>query len=250
MTFLFNLFTFTLVVSLEIKSFMVNSESISSIYTEDYTKNYEALYLRPWRKKHELNIVNIEIILQQFSNSKVRWLDMFCGQGWHFSKFSDSIEKIGVDISESQLSLAKKRNPKAQFVLSDILNVNFKEESFNLVTCFWAAYCYLSSNDKIKKLIYNAIKWTRKKGVIYIEVLIPEYLKSFNQSKYSDNTKFSVIPRKSDYSEWSYSDLGGMHNMRSPPLELFIDLLSKNFNKVNIKHDSGFMIHVIATNKK
>jgi hypothetical protein len=82
-----------------------------------------------------------------------------------------------------------------------------------------------------------------------MEVLLPDDLQSFNQSDYSDLTGFRVDPRMPDYSEWSYEDAGGRHEMVSPPLEAFTDLFSRHFRQLEAEHDAGFMTHVIAQGK-
>jgi ubiquinone/menaquinone biosynthesis C-methylase UbiE len=229
---------------------MHDKKEILSIYDDEYAKKYETYYLQPWINKHNLNVFNIERILQEILFEKKRWLDICCGQGWHFSKFSPKIEKIGFDLSIPQLRMARKRNPDAVFIQADIFDVTFKNESFDIITSFWAAYSYLNSEVKIKKLINKAINWTKKGGAMYFEVLLPKDLESFNNSVYAKQTGFYLIPRKTDFSMWTYRDFGGIHNMRSPPLQLFLNMLTEHFTSVEAEHDSGFMTHVIAVGKQ
>lgn len=228
---------------------MLTLEEVVSIYNEKYAGCYEALYLSPWKKKHELNIQNLKRIMLDLPGHPKRWLDMCCGQAWHFSRFPAVIEKVGVDISEAQLKLARKRNPDARFIQGNILEIPFPKESFDLVTNFWAAYCYLNSYQLIKQLWKKAIEWTKTGGAIYFEALLPEDLKTFNASNYARRTGFQVEPRNPDFSEWLYRDTGGCHTMTSPPLDFFLTLLSPKFNRVEAWHDGGFMTHVIALGK-
>jgi SAM-dependent methyltransferase len=204
---------------------------ILSVYNKKYAESYESLYLDPWPKKHKLNLKNISDILQIYPHDKKRWLDICCGQAWHFSRFPGAIEKVGIDISAAQLKVAKERNPDALFIQNDILNIEFPDDSFDLITCFWAAYCYLNSFELIERLLKKVIDWIKMDGVLYFEILLPEDLKSFNQSDYAVKSGFSVIPRKTDFSEWSYQDVGGVHNMTSPPLMFFYRLIFTIFSK-------------------
>ncbi len=224
-------------------------EEIKSLYNENYSERYNEYYLMPWKDKHYLNIQNIRRILRNIKSNEKRWLDLCCGQGWHFSQFPANIKKIGIDLSRAQLERASRYNPDAIFIQADVLEIVLKKEDFNLVTNFWAGYCYLNSTVDIKLFIKKAIEWTKRSGAIYLEVLLPDYVESFNKSFYSSQTGFQVIPKRPDFSKWSYQDSGGIHHMTSPPLKLFTEMLSKRFETVEAKYDGGFMVHVIGINK-
>lgn len=226
-----------------------SQDHVLAIYNDDYASEYNMFYLHPWEKKHALNMRNIEGILGTIATPSPVWLDLCCGQAWHFTKVADAVEKVGVDISKSQLERASKQNPAATFIEHDILSVPLPNAAFDLVSCFWGAYCYLDSNAAIAELIHRAIAWTCPGGSIYFEVLLPLDLMSFNASHYAAETGFQVIPRNDDCSAWAYQDGGGRHDMTSPPLTLFTDLLSPHFSAVEAVHDDGFMTHLIARRK-
>jgi hypothetical protein len=38
--------------------------------------------------------------------------------------------------------------------------------------------------------------------------------------------------------------------MTSPPLEFFLDILSSKFQQIDARHDSAFIVHLIATGRK
>jgi SAM-dependent methyltransferase len=225
---------------------MYKSEDILALYSENYADQYEDFYLHPWAGKHNLNVFNLRRILKEFPQESVRWLDLGCGQAWHFSQFPSGITKVGFDLSIFQLKLAKKRNPDASFIQADMSAMCLTEACFDLITCFWAAYCYLNSDEKIAQLVRQSVSCTRMGGAIYFEVLLRDDLPTFNQSTYSGRTGFKVNPRTPDFGEWSFRDAGGRHNMTSPPLALFLDILAPRFQHLEAKHDGGFMTHVIA----
>jgi ubiquinone/menaquinone biosynthesis C-methylase UbiE len=229
---------------------MLTRQKIESIYTDRYAGIYDALYLEPWLNKHRWNIRKISEIISQYPEQGILWLDACCGQAWHFSQFPNRISKIGVDISLPQLRLAKKKNPDAFFLQSDILKVPFKSNVFYLVTCFWGAYCYLDSIKNIGAFLDNAVSWTKENGTLYMEVLLPTMLESFNDSSFAHTTNFRVVPESDNYHTWSYTDCGGKHIMTSPPLEFFTSRLQPFFSIVNAEYDNGFMIHLIASNKR
>jgi ubiquinone/menaquinone biosynthesis C-methylase UbiE len=228
---------------------MYDFQKVRKIYREDYAEQYENLYLYPWPEKHKTNLINLNRICSELAHENLSWLDLFCGQAWHFASVPNAITKVGIDISTAQLKRAKIRNPDALFIEADVLEVSLNENAFDLVTAFWGAYCYLNSLKQIETLLGKAVSWTKTGGTLYFELLLPEDLKTFNASLYAQQTGFAVIPRQRNFSEWAYQDIGGLHVMTSPPLEFFTSLLAKHFQQIETKHDAGFMVHLIATNK-
>ena len=64
-------------------------------------------------------------------------LDLGCGPGFLCSLLADrGFSPYGVDISDEMLSLAKRRNPEADFAYGDEDHVPFAEHEFALVTAF------------------------------------------------------------------------------------------------------------------
>jgi SAM-dependent methyltransferase len=231
-------------------------DAVASLYGEEYAVRYASLYLAPWAQKHRLNTANLSRILDGLpgheggsSPERPRWLDLACGQAWHFSQFPGRTRQVGVDLSPAQLALARCNAPDATLLHANVSELHFPDGSFDLVTSFWAAYCYLGSAERIAALVRSAIGWTSAGGALYFEVLLPRDLAAFNLSHFSARTGFAVSPLTEDYGEWQYDDVGGRHVMTSPPLEMFLDLLSGRFRDVEAKHDGAFMVHVIATGR-
>jgi len=225
------------------------AQPISPIAEKAAARDYAVLYLDPWTRKHKLNAENLSTILSAFEKPLPRWLDLACGQAWHFSLFPERAWMVGLDISPAQLARAHARVPTAQFVRGDLTQTSFPKASFDLVTNFWAGYCYLDSRDAIARLWSSAVDWITPGGALYVEVLLGEDLESFNRSPFSGRTGFTVSPRSEDYGEWEYQDSGGRHSMTSPPLEDFLRIVIPAFDRVETCHD-GFMVHLIATGRR
>lgn len=225
-------------------------ERVRAIYDEDYAGRYPSLYTSPWRRKHQLNAENLASVLHGLQSPLPRWLDLACGQAWHFSVFPGRAWMLGLDISEAQLARARVCAPHAAFVCGDMAQTSFPPESFDLVTNFWAGYCYLESRARIAALWHSVVGWIAQGGALYIEVLLGPDLETFNRSRFSGNTGFAVSPRSEDYSEWEYKDIGGRHVMTSPPLEDFLDIISPAFHVVDARHDGAFMVHLIASGRR
>ena len=166
------------------------------------------------------------------------------------SAFQGRARMVGLDLSQAQLARARTSAHQAIFVHADMARISFPEESLDLVTNFWAGYCYLGSQARIAAVLRKAVRWIRTGGALYMEVLLARDLESFNQSHFAGQTGFAVKLLSEDYTDWEYDDVGGCHKMTSPPLEFFVDLLAPGFNAIDARHDSGFMVHLIATGKK
>lgn len=69
--------------------------------------------------------------LSELRNKKV--LDLACGVGVILSEVNDTNYKVGIDISQKALMVAKKLNPNGNFVVGDICKLPFKDESFDTV---------------------------------------------------------------------------------------------------------------------
>lgn len=224
---------------------------VTTIYNKGYSEQYATYYIRPWARKHQTNAVNLERILAALRVVQPKWLDIACGPAWHFrGGFTRQAMMFGLDLSIPQLERAKLETPTAHFICADMAQAPFLAASFDLVTNFWAGYCYLNDSNRIDRLIRDGLSWIRPGGALYMEVLLPKDLASFNRSRFSATTTFSVIPRSTDFTEWYYDDIGGRHEMISPPLLFFVDILAPHFEEIEAVHDGSFMVHLVATSRK
>jgi SAM-dependent methyltransferase len=180
----------------------------------------------------------------------VRWLDLACGPAWHLRSFPQGTWRVGLDASPAQLARARVADPAAHFVCADMASPVFAPRSFDLITSFWAGYCYLNSFGRIAQWLENILAWLRPGGAAYIEVLLPEDVATFNDSRYAAATGFRVYPRSADWIRWGYRDSGGEHHMTSPPLGFFTAPLALAFEHLEAEHDRAFMVHVIGTGRR
>lgn len=67
-----------------------------------------------------------------------RALDLGCGAGVpQTRKLAAHCTTVGIDISESQLRLARELVPQATFVKGDLLDLSFPERSFDAISAFY-----------------------------------------------------------------------------------------------------------------
>jgi SAM-dependent methyltransferase len=235
---------------------MIRSDPVSpsdrarTIYDGTYIDRYETLYLFPWSAKHTVNRRILDALLPRAVRRDRRWLDLCCGQAWHFSCFPEMRCRTGVDLSSAQLKIALMRNPEAEFHCVNVLEASLTPASFDLVTCFWGAYCYLDDLGYIAAFLERVLEWTAPGGAVYLELLAPDVLASFNASAFAERTGFHLEPRSPDYERWAYSDAGGRHLMTSPTRDWFVDSLARHFDDLQVHHDGGFMQHLVATGRR
>src|SRR5208282_1906292 len=77
--------------------------AVTAIYRDSYAAAYPSLYLTPWRNKHDLNARNLAAVLEGLAAPMPDWLDLACGQAWHFSLFPGRARMVGLDLSQAQL---------------------------------------------------------------------------------------------------------------------------------------------------
>lgn len=66
-------------------------------------------------------------------------LDAGCGEGFTaelFLQAMPALDLTGFDPYEPSIELAKLRNPRATFLVADIYNIPFEDDSFDVVGCF------------------------------------------------------------------------------------------------------------------
>jgi ubiquinone/menaquinone biosynthesis C-methylase UbiE len=219
-------------------------------YDEAYAAAYRDLYIDAWPLKHGINRDVIQHLLELAHAPDDAWLDICCGQAWHFAQFPGHGLKIGIDRSRSQLAWAKRDNPDAAFVHADIRSLALRPATAALVTSFWASYCYLGDTDSITRMVAAAFRSVRPGGSLYFEILEMDSLASFNDSDFARSTGFHVVLGDAEAGHWEYRDIGGRHRMCSPPLADFLHILWAEDAKIEYFHDGAFMTHLVAQRPK
>ena len=220
-------------------------ERVPALYDPSYARDYPGLYLTAWPAKHALNLEVLDRLLGELGPDP-RWIDIACGQAWHFSQFLGRARMTGLDLSQAQLARATAAAPDAKFICGDMAEAHFAPASFDLLTNFWGGYCYLADREAIAALWRRVLGWIAPGGALYVELLLAEDLASFNRSGFAGRTGFSVVSRGFDFVEWGYEDSAGTHIMTSPPLSETLDILAPAFRSIDVHHDGRFMTHVVA----
>ena len=98
-------------------------------------------------------------------------LELGCGPGDPTTRMLAQHFSVTVnDISKSCLELAKKNAPSAKFILSDMTDLDFENESFDSVVAYYAFHHI--PRDRYEPLINKIYKWLRPGGV-FMAALYP-----------------------------------------------------------------------------
>jgi len=98
-------------------------------------------------------------------------LEMGCGPGDPTTKLlSQHYTVTANDISQSCLDLAKKNAPTAQFILSDLTELDFPPDSFDAVVAYYVFHHV--PRESYADVINNVYKWLRPGG-IFMAALYP-----------------------------------------------------------------------------
>lgn len=101
-------------------------------------------------------------------------LDLGCGSG---DPADIEIAKLhmvtGVDISETQITLARQNVPTGNFLHSDVGSVDFTVDSFDAVVSLYTLDHI--PRDEHKAILQNIHKWLRAKGFLLISIEAKEH---------------------------------------------------------------------------
>ncbi len=96
-------------------------------------------------------------------------IDIGCGAGRDAEEFvKNKFDYTGIDFSPAMLRVAKRRVPKAKFILMDFYKLKFPKESFE---GFWASASLLHiPKKKLPKVLHSIWRLLKPHGVGFISV--------------------------------------------------------------------------------
>ncbi|MDQ6532113.1 methyltransferase domain-containing protein [Flavobacterium sp. LHD-85] len=130
-----------------------------------------------------------EFILKVNEGGKI--LDLGCGPGHHsIFFFNHGFKVTGVDLSTKMIELAKKESKNIDFKIMDILNLDFKKNSFNAI---WASASLLHiPKNKIIPLLKKLKSILIEDGLLYISLKEGKGSHLFKDIRYGGVEKFYV----------------------------------------------------------
>ncbi|NHJ84541.1 MAG: class I SAM-dependent methyltransferase, partial [Asgard group archaeon] len=119
-----------------------------------------------------------------------RVLDAGCGGGLPFTKYlSDSFEVIGVDISETQIELAKKNVPKGQFYLKDMTQLDFPNDYFDGILAYYSIIHI--PREEHEDLFKNLFRMLKPNGVALFSLHSSDDPESYEEDFFGEEMYWS-----------------------------------------------------------
>jgi SAM-dependent methyltransferase len=158
------------------------------IYDDFYASIYDQLVFNNIKNDYEIGM----IVNKNVPNVKSIILDVGCGTGHHVAKLSDNdLDVIGIDVSPSMISQAKKNYPTDNFQIGNVLDKNqFINDSFTHILCLYFTIYYLK--DK-QKFFYNCMDWLKPGGFLIVHLVDRE---KFDPILPPGNPLYIVSPQK------------------------------------------------------
>ncbi len=168
---------------------------------EDIKQSYDAIakHFNLTRKKH----LQVELLeFSKYFQDGQSVLDLGCGSGRIIRVLKNfELDCVFVDISEQQLNYAKKEDrgkiKKAEFIVEDILNSNFQENSFDVILCI-ATFHHIKTKKQRIKFLKNIRFWLKPNGYLLMtnwNLWQKKYLKYRNIFK---GWKSFIVPYKNN----------------------------------------------------
>lgn len=153
---------------------IVKDGYISSVirYYDSISSEYEEVHIIPWMDSFLK--VEEDIIVRIISSSS-NVLDLGCGSGRHLINLSRKCNVIGVDISKQMLIRLKKKCT-VQVILSNIINIPFKNETFNVVLLTYNTYGHIPRVSLRQKVLFEIKRVLKNKGLLILSVWLEDAL--------------------------------------------------------------------------
>jgi 2-polyprenyl-3-methyl-5-hydroxy-6-metoxy-1,4-benzoquinol methylase len=117
-----------------------------------------------------------DVFIQKLNHPNATVLEIGCGPGnisnYLLSKSSD-LNILGVDASRNMVELAKKNNPRANYLVLDARNLNSIQKKFDAIVCGFILP-YLSKQD-CRKLFSDCNKLLQSSGKLFLSFVQGNY---------------------------------------------------------------------------
>lgn len=118
---------------------------------------------------HKIEAEFVRSVVQTHKRSDGnRLLDVCCGHGWHDHFLKQEFEITGVDLNETVLEIARKRNPEVKYVTGDVRDFELDEE-FDVILCFDALE-HLLTYEELKSSLGCLQKHLADSGVLMLHL--------------------------------------------------------------------------------
>ncbi len=141
----------------------MNSIDPKNLVAEGYNRCARA-YSDARRHRSDSQIRWVDVLGQRLpSSSKI--LDVGCGSGFPITATLATFAAVtGVDISKSQLELARQNVPSAHFICGDIMAQTFPDASFDAIVAYYSLF-HVPRDEQVV-LLSRFKRWLRPDGYL------------------------------------------------------------------------------------
>lgn len=140
-------------------------EWFSSWFGEEY------LALYPDRDEAEARSVVALIRGQLDGATPRRALDLACGAGRHTRVLREIAWTVGLDLSFTLLSIARKDSPDSPYVRADMRAIPFADEAFDLVVNLFTSFGYFEADAQHRRVLAEVARVTCPGGRFVMDFL-------------------------------------------------------------------------------
>lgn len=128
---------------------------------------YDALYLA--KKDYTKEADQVHNLIEEHKRTEGNTLlDVACGTGLHAEAFKQWYDVEGLDLSEAQLDIARKRLPNVAFYHSDMTQFDTGKQ-YDAITCLFGAVGELLDIEQVDSAISAMAKHLKPGGVMIVE---------------------------------------------------------------------------------
>jgi ubiquinone/menaquinone biosynthesis C-methylase UbiE len=132
-----------------------------------FGERYDALYQNRTQQQAERQVA---FLLKSCGLNQPRVLDCGSGKGRHLNAYkSQGIKAWGLDYSEWLLKQSLLQNH--QVVRSDIRNICFKDQSFNLLSSFFSSFGYFKTLAEDQQVLCEYSRVLKTNGYLFLDLI-------------------------------------------------------------------------------
>jgi SAM-dependent methyltransferase len=167
-------------------------------FADEYLRRYKRL-LDERAEKEAFFLHGLLSYLEYKNNDRYRKiLDAPCGYG-RISKVLARIgyDVTGVDISEKFIDIARTECKQCKFMVADLRELPFENESFDVVLNIFTSFGYFDTDEENEKVIKEASRVLRIGGLFILELINGNYVRlNFEPVDVDDDEEYLTIVRR------------------------------------------------------
>ena len=147
-------------------------------------------------------------------------LDIGCGTGVFAPFFIDEgYSYVGIDASDSMLTIAREHEPRGQYVLGDIRRLELdalpSTTPFDAVTCMGRTLCHLIHDADIEACLASTFQVLKSGGIFACDVANSQVAKQHSGDHFKDTVQVEggTVQRDTMFNENHFQDTGRSLNI-------------------------------------